>query len=155
MNDKIEDLLRQMSLAKPSDSMDQRVTESIGPAVPATAPRVLGTFTWVWATAALFVGFALGMVVPRGQAERPVDNGIASSALSGAAATPVTSAASLNASRVRLVDQGVFLLNGQQPVRTFRAITQHRIEATDPKTGEPVLIEVPMQKLIIAPSTGA
>ena len=53
---------------------------------------------------------------------------------------------------VHLVDQGVYFINGQIPVRTYEAYLQKKVTVPDPQTGKPVEVVVPVREIVVASS---
>ena len=57
-------------------------------------------------------------------------------------------------SDVGLIDEGLFLMNGQIPVRKYTTIANETVTVVNPKTGKPVEVTVPVRKTIVTASVG-
>ena len=58
-------------------------------------------------------------------------------------------------SKVQLIDKGMFLVNGEFPVRKYEAVTRKKVRVIDPESGQPIEVVVPVKEVIVtaAPST--
>lgn len=147
MKPDVEKLLKQMSLVEPSQDLDARCLPVLN-----TPVRPCGLYLTRWRMAAVIVlssglGFAGGTVWPRADA-RPRQQLVA---VDDVPALPDDDGGSPGP----LVDQGFYLLNGVQPVRTYSTTTSRPIQVLDPETGQLMRVELPVRQMIIAPTPGA
>lgn len=61
---------------------------------------------------------------------------------------------SMTNSKVRLIDEGLYLLDGKIPVRRYVAISEERIQVIDKESGAPIEIVVPVKKSFVQRAYG-
>lgn len=153
----VEQLLGSMSLKSPSRSLNKKIASLDSPArwrrsnhlVVISAVAVIG----------IVGGFLLGRYsnIHSDGKQTAQSQDVASDKTSTfveSGRTRTNESAIRNASEVRLIDQGLFFLNGDIPVRKYRAITRQSVHVIDPSTGEPVEIEVPVQRAFVTSALG-
>ncbi len=153
----VEHLLKQMSLKKPKVAAQ--------PSAPNQAQRH-GRYQreLLVAAACLLIGFLCGRIA-NVSSDQNSRTSIVTRNLNGISKSPpqfssndsltkkVASGVSPDSpSAVHLIDQGVFLINGQIPVRKYEAYLQKKIMFPDPRTGKPVEVAVPVREIVVASS---
>ena len=166
MKNNVEKLIEQMSLVKPTTDLDRRCRESIDHSavenhiggnrnVTGAVPTIsLGGVVMAGiAAACLAVGFYTGMWVGTDVGQPPafIDAGMLVEGSVGERPDVLLN----KPSTVRLVDHGVFLLNGKQPVRAFDAMTYRKVQMRALDADHAVEVYVPVRKTVITPAPGA
>ena len=78
--------------------------------------------------------------------------GAKSASLTDASSPSISTAPAGNA--IRLSDEGLYLLNGAQPVRKYRATTWRKVKTIDADTSQERTYEIPITQIIVTPSHG-
>ncbi len=159
MNEPVEKLLKQMSLVKPPDALDRAVVESMHQPNPQVklAPHRRGPSWSVTVFAAIscaLAGLLLGIVVAGDRSPNADAGGGAGT--DSIALTDISSLTQFDMSggAVYLRDEGLFLLNGSQPVKKYHATTLRQVKLTDADTGQKRTYEIPISQVVITPSPG-
>lgn len=168
----VESLLKGMSLNSPSEQLDGRIEKLTNPS------DSFWNASWfpTMCVAAIFMvsGFAIGRMSAAASsvdslAQNLTDN---EASTNGAVAdfpspnlkqsdrrqeepgTENSLASDDQTGNVRLIDQGLFLLDGKFPVRKFVALSKSRVKFVDPVTGEQREVDVPVRRSFISHSPG-
>lgn len=161
----IEKLLQQMSLVPPSDQLDQRISEALGP--PPNVRRGSRRPSW-WITllasaACLVVGILIGQqwqAATERDAETTVEetespsNAIAHDTPADQQREMVQTVTSRPSNETKVSTGTFVLIDGKIPARWHRAITSKRMRLVDEQTGESSEIAVPIRRHVVVPSPG-
>ena len=156
-------LLQQMSLMSPPSTLDHAVRSMR----PRRSPNIsLAAATGIVCVAAGFLAGRMwpdqpspmvgGLALNTSIAADHQDSALGSNDLAELDLA-LDSTAALNnreENQVRLVNEGLFLLNGKVPVRKYVARSKKIITVLDPETNTPVEMVVPVEKTVVAPSVG-
>ena len=171
-NNDMECLLTSMSLKEPSLSLDIAI-EELGQSnrMPEVAAQFNVLQSWYGLAAVATAGILVGVLI--GRNSMGIEKEIQDPAAMVAANDTDRNDLSLNdtqplnqdglansisnsnsKSKISLVDQGLFFVNGRVPVRKYQAVSSESVQVRDAITGLHKQVIVPVRKTYVAPAPG-